>query len=80
MNKYRLRYILHHKKETFKEYIAYFILDRFNYCWADLVMWYMGYSEWGDVGKVTPEQCIECAYCGKYLRYLSEGERKEEGL
>jgi hypothetical protein len=27
------------------------ILDKFGYCWADLVIWGLGYMDWEDVSK-----------------------------
>lgn len=40
-------------------------LNRYNYCWADLVMWAEGYKSFEHVGEM--KGCKSCGYCGKCL-------------
>ena len=77
MNVYRWRYIKKHKMEFVREKIAYHILDRMGYCWADLVFWYQDQSRapFSEVSKPYKQTCIECNYCGRGFKYMPKEDR-----
>jgi len=41
------------------------LLEKLGYCWAELVVWALGYMDWGDVCKKGCCKNQEYYYCGR---------------
>lgn len=56
---------LKYLKLHIKSWIASNILDRFDLCWCDLVMWTLGNYKLSEVNRMICCEGQEYNYCGK---------------
>ncbi len=72
---------LSHKIENVKFRLIYKLDKLDKWCWADLVMWAMGYIKFKELHHTR--ECLrrnEYPYCGKCEKFLPPGGRLEDVL